>query len=212
MSERSYDRLSRWYDIISGSSEKKLQNYGLMMLDAKDGEQILEIGFGTGHCVVSIARSIGASGRIYGIDISKGMLDITSARVAKVGLSDRVVLKRDDAAVLPFDSGYFDAVFMSFTLELFDAAQIPAILKECKRVLRIGGRICVVAMMCRKEKASIISKFYEWAHSRFPEYVDCRPIAARQELQNAGFVICESKQMSIWSLPVEIVLAVCDKE
>ena len=180
------------------------------MLDAKDGEQILEIGFGTGRCIVSMARSVGASGRIYGIDISRGMLDITSVRVAKAGLSDRVVLKRDDAAVLPFDSDYFDAVFMSFTLELFDAAQIPSILQECKRVLRIGGRICVVAM-CRKEKASIISKLYEWAHRRFSEYVDCRPISARQELQNEGFVICESKQMSVWGLPVETVLAACDK-
>jgi len=207
MSDQSYDKLSKWYDMISGSNEKKLQNEGLRMLNAKDGEQILEIGFGTGHCVVSMARSIGTSGRIYGIDISKGMFDITSAKVAKAGLSDRVVLKREDAAVLSFDPGYFDAVFMSFTLELFSAAQIPAILRECKRVLRVDGRICVVAMMRRKEKAGIISKLYEWAHRQFPEYVDCRPIFVRQELQNAGFAICESKQMSVWSLPVEIVLA-----
>lgn len=211
MSERSYDRLSKWYDTLAGSSEKKLKDAGLRMLDAKDGERILEIGFGTGSCVVSLARSVGASGRIFGIDLSRGMLETASAKVAQAGLTDRVDLQRGDAAKLPFGADLFDAVFMSFTLELFDDIQIPAILQECQRVLKCSGRICVVAMMSGEEPglaAGLLPKLYAWAHRRFPETVDCRPISARQELRKAGFVCCESRRMSVWSLPVEVVLAI----
>ena len=58
----SYNRLSRWYDIIAGSTESKYRDLGLQALDAKPGERALEVGYGTGHCIVSLAGAVGPSG------------------------------------------------------------------------------------------------------------------------------------------------------
>ena len=203
----SYDRMSRWYDILASSSERKFRDAGLQRLNVKEGEVVLEIGFGTGHSILSLAGAVGDSGKVYGIDISPGMRAVTKQRVFQAGLTDRVALRLGDAAQLPFEEQYFDAVYSSFTLELFDTPEIPIVLQECRRVLRNGGRICVVSM-AKKEADSVAVRIYEWFHEKLPAYVDCRPIFVQKSLADAGFQILDVTEMPYWGLPVQIVLGI----
>jgi ubiquinone/menaquinone biosynthesis C-methylase UbiE len=199
-----YNRLSRWYDLIAGSTEKKYRDIGLQKLDAKPGEHILEIGFGTGHCMLALATAVSENGTVTGIDISDGMLAITEERIRKANLLDRVNLHLGDATTLPFSPDTFDGIFMSFTLELFDTPEIPLVLKKCDELLRQNGRLAIVALV---KKPGIAVKLYEWFHEKMPVAVDCRPINAQTDLIAAGFNIIETTTMSMWGLPVEIILA-----
>lgn len=203
---RNYDRLSRWYDGLAGSSEKKYRNLGLQMLDAQDGEHILEIGFGTGHCIVALAKAVGSTGNVCGVDISSKMLAIAQRRARQAGVSEWVDLQVGDAVQLPFEPGSFDAVFMSFTLELFDTPEIPQVLQQCRQVLRPNGRIGLVTMAL-PEQPGLAVRMYEWFHARWPASVDCRPILARQALQAAGFVLENARQFWMWGLPVDVLRA-----
>lgn len=202
----AYDKMSRWYDVVAGSSEQKFVQLGLEKLAVAEGEVVLEIGFGTGHALVALAQAVGESGKVYGIDISEGMRNLAQEEIEKAGLAERVELRLGDAAQLPFGNDSFDAIFMSFTLELFDTPEIPVVLAECRRVLRSGGRLAVVAMSKKGDGGSML-RLYEWAHEKIPKYVDCRPIYARQSLEEAGFEVVETVLKSMWGLPVEIVLA-----
>jgi ubiquinone/menaquinone biosynthesis C-methylase UbiE len=202
----SYDKMSRWYDLLVGKSEKKFRDKGLELLDVQEGETVLEIGFGTGHCTQALARSVGPTGHVYGIDISEGMLNITASRIKDAGLSERVFLQLGDAVNLPFQDNFFDAVFMSFTLELFDTPEIPAVLDQCQQVLKDGGRICVVSMS-KEDTPGLMLRLYEWGHEKLPNYIDCRPIFLKTFLENAGFQIQKKYTIRLWGLPVEIVLA-----
>lgn len=202
----SYNRLSRWYDMIAGSAEKKYRDWGLEKLSAQPGEKILEIGFGTGHCLVALAKAVGPVGRVIGLDISEGMLAIARERLGQEGLSELVDLHLGDAANLDFlEAGSLDGVFMSFTLELFDNPEIPRVLQDCHRSLKPGGRIAVVSMT-KTDPPGMVVRIYEWFHEYMPNYADCRPIFARQALEQSGFVIQDASISSMWGLPVEIVL------
>jgi demethylmenaquinone methyltransferase/2-methoxy-6-polyprenyl-1,4-benzoquinol methylase len=207
---QSYDRMSAWYDFISGRFEGRFRNLGLEKLKPVAGETILEIGYGTGHALLEMARAVGNTGKVYGMDISPGMREVANARVKNAGVASRVILDLGDAQSLKYMSNYFNAVFMSFVLELFDTPEIPKLLRECRRVLRKQGRLVVVALS-KSGDQSMMLRIYEWFHKKLPKYADCRPIYADKVLEEAGFKITDRMVMSSLGLPVEIVTAVPGK-
>lgn len=203
--ESAYDRMSRFYDRLAGGSERAFMEDGLRRLALRPGDRALEIGFGTGHAIVAMAKSVGPAGRVCGIDLSGAMLTLAEERTRREGVAERVELRRGDGAALPYAAGIMDAVFLSFTLELFDTPEIPVVLAECRRVLRPGGRIAVVAMSAA-ERPGLPLRLYLWAHKTFPAAVDCRPIFAGKSLEAAGFRLLHSVKENMWGLPVEIAL------
>ncbi len=200
-----YDKIARVYDLLAERSERPMREAGLEKLAAARGERVLEIGFGTGHCLVELAKAVGPSGRVLGVDISENMVALAKRLLKKENLTDRADVHCGDAEALPCDPDSLDAVFMSFTLELFDTPEIPRVLAECKRVLRPGGRIVVVAIS-KEGKQGLVLRAFEWTHRHFPNLMDCRPIYVRRALEAAGFDIQDVSIEHMW-VPVEIVKA-----
>ena len=199
----NYDRLSRWYDLLSGGAERALREAGLRELAVREGERVLEIGAGTGAALVELARAASPAGLALGIDLSPGMCRIAGLRI---GRPLRAAIACGDATRLPVAQNALDAAFMGFALELFDERDMHAVLTECRRVLRPGGRLCVVAM-AEPARPTAMTRLYAWAHRRFPTAVDCRPITVSQVLAQGGFRVERLTRRSAWGLPVEIALA-----
>jgi ubiquinone/menaquinone biosynthesis C-methylase UbiE len=200
-----YDKIARVYDLLAERSEQPVRRAGLEMLQARAGEHVLEIGFGTGHSLVELAQAVGPTGRVFGIDLSEKMRQAAQRLVREKGLEERVELTCGDALHLPYADETCDGIFTSFTLELFDTPEIPLVLADCRRVLKTGGRIVVVAMS-RVNPEGLMTEIFEWTHRHFPNYLDCRPILVRRAIEDAGFQTVESRLVKMW-INVEIVCA-----
>jgi demethylmenaquinone methyltransferase/2-methoxy-6-polyprenyl-1,4-benzoquinol methylase len=133
-------------------------------------------------------------------------MERTKRKINKRLLSERIILNCGDAAKLPYPENKFDVVFLSFTLELFDTPEIPIILNEIKRVLKPDGRLGVISLS-KDNGRSLFLRLYEWAHKKYPKYIDCRPIFVVHFLENAGFKINYKKKAKIFFAPLEIAIS-----
>src|ERR1041384_3949836 len=203
-----YNKIAQVYDFLSERSEEPIRSLGLEQLHIKEGERVLEIGFGTGTSLVELAKLVGSNGKVFGVDIADQMLKVACKSLRDKHHEDRIELTCEDAANLPYPANFMDAVFMSFTLELFDTPEIPVVLAECRRVIKPGGRLVVVSMSKQGEEGTLLHVF-EWTHKHFPNFLDCRPIFARRTIEAAGFQIESAERETMW-VPVEVVLGLKD--
>ncbi|MBM3702494.1 MAG: methyltransferase domain-containing protein [Actinobacteria bacterium] len=206
--KETYGKISKIYATLEGKFEKRLRERGVEYLDIQKGETVLEIGFGTGITLVEIAKSVGETGKAYGIDVTPEMVELARRRLEMEGLGRRVELSEGDARNMPYEDNMFNAVYMAAVLELFDTPDIPKVLKEIKRVLKSDGRLVVVSIPKEDHENSIVLRLYEWAHRKFPKYASCRPIYVEDSLRDAGYNLIRTDEMLMAKLfPMKIVVA-----
>jgi SAM-dependent methyltransferase len=109
-------------------------------LDPRSGETVLELGFGSGWGLRTIAaRAHGA--RVYGLDQSARMLE-QARRMNEVAISrGRMVLMRGAFRPLPWIDETFHKVLLVNVVYFFDANGRD--ISEVYRVLRSGGRLVI---------------------------------------------------------------------
>jgi ubiquinone/menaquinone biosynthesis C-methylase UbiE len=194
---------------VADGGEHQASERGQELLDVQPGASILEIGYCTGHSLVRLAKSVGTGGRVTGIDISPKMRDVARKRVSEAGMADGADLLVGETPPLPMEDASFDVVTMSFTLELLPLKTIPALLAECRRVLRPGGRLGVAstAAVEQGEDNSSLERTYIWMLTHFPHIVDCQPIHLEKLVSEAGFTLAKLERILLFTMPVGIVVA-----
>lgn len=206
--KRVYAKLSSIYAFIEERVERRIREKGLELLNAQIGQKVLEVGFGTGCTLVKMARHTGEEGEIYGIDVTFEMVERARKRIKEEKLGEKVRLSQADARSLPYRSDIFDAVYMAFTLELFDTPDIMGVLKESKRVLKPTGKLVVVSIPKGGYEKSLVLRLYETLHKIFPRYATCRPIYLENFIREAGYRIVKTDKIMIAGLfPMKVVVA-----
>ena len=104
------------------------------------GMWVLDVATGPGEPALTIARLVGPSGVVVGVDFSPTMLRRARARARSLGLRN-ALFREMDAEQLAFDDMTFDRVCCRFGLMLMPDAERA--LAEMRRVLVPGGRVAV---------------------------------------------------------------------
>ncbi len=101
----------------------------------RGGERVLDVGSGAGHTTLAFAR---AGARVTGVDLTAEMVETGRELARREGLED-ADFKQGDAEHLPFATDRFDLVTCRLCAHHF--ADVPAALREMRRVLRSDGAL-----------------------------------------------------------------------
>lgn len=114
------------------------------------GEQVLDLGTGTGAVAQRAAAIVGPRGRLVGVDISPEMLAL--ARRTNVGLGNLTFLE-GRAEAIPAEDAAFNAVLAC--LSMMYVIDREAASREIARVLKPGGRF-IAAVWAAPEQCDIV--------------------------------------------------------
>jgi S-adenosylmethionine-diacylgycerolhomoserine-N-methlytransferase len=114
-------------------------------LALKAGERVLEIGCGTGRNLVGAAKRY-PQARLYGLDISREMLQSAGSALQRASAESRARLAVADAMkfdpVPLFGAARFECVYFSYTLSMIPDWR--AAIAQAVQVLKPGGRLHIV--------------------------------------------------------------------
>lgn len=134
---RIYDLQSLVYDKTFGALVQRRIARAIEHMNIQETDKVLDVGVGTGASFQYYPRK----GRIYGVDLSGGMLRKARQKIRELDMPHATVFQAD-AMKLPFEDDCFDHLFISHVISV--VSDPYRLIQECQRVLKPGARIVMV--------------------------------------------------------------------
>lgn len=129
-------------DLMSAGLHRAWKRHLVQKMRLQPGHSVLDIAGGTGDIARRMAEKVGPSGRVILSDINADMLQAGRARLEDAGWLSPITPMQLDGEQLPFADRQFDAITIAFGLR--NMTNKAACLRECHRVLKVGGRLWVL--------------------------------------------------------------------
>ena len=126
------------------ADEISARNEYIRLLGVSPGEQVLEIGCGSGAVTRALAERIAPDGKVIALDACAPLLPIARGLASEAGLGNFIEFRHGDCRDLPFSDASFDVTLAVTTLSHVPNAERA--LREMVRVTRPGGRIGIFDM------------------------------------------------------------------
>jgi ubiquinone/menaquinone biosynthesis C-methylase UbiE len=161
-----YDLLA-W--LLTHGRERELRETIVRLASLKPGDDVLDIGCGTGTLAIIATRHVGASGAVTGIDASPSMIARANRKAEKAGAIATFLLAV--AENLPFPDRRFDVVFSTLMLHHLPRKSRQQCAQEIERVLKVGGRVVAVDFG-RTERRGLLAHFHRHGHVAIEDIVN----------------------------------------
>jgi ubiquinone/menaquinone biosynthesis C-methylase UbiE len=106
------------------------------LCELREGSVVLDAGTGTGFAAVATAKRVRQAGRVFGVDVSPGMLREARETCRAAALNNVEFIQADATSLPQFTAGTMDAVTCVASLLYMPATQALA---EWHRLLKPGG-------------------------------------------------------------------------
>ncbi len=147
----TWDRMAATYRHEEDPRFAPAVNYVIARATLRPGDDVLDLGTGTGSVALKAAGAVGPSGSVLAVDLSPEMLRVAAERAAADGVTN-VTFREGAAQAIPAPDSSVDVLTLSLCLMFVPDRATAA--RECARVLRPGGRF-VASVFGPPERADL---------------------------------------------------------
>ena len=144
-------RTIRWaqhYDVVvrllTLGKDKAIRQMTVDMAGIRPGDNVLDVGCGTGDLTLLAKARTGTGGKVVGIDAAPEMIEVARRKAAQK--NTEVEFRTEVIEALSFPDQTFDVVLSSLMMHHLPGELKRRGLAEIFRVLKPGGRVLVIDM------------------------------------------------------------------
>jgi ubiquinone/menaquinone biosynthesis C-methylase UbiE len=127
---------------VTFGKEHALRETTVNLAQMKPGDVVLEVGCGTGTLTLEAKRQAGPTGKVFGIDVIPGMIELSQRKAEQAQMD--VSFQLGSIADIPFPINHFDVVLCSFMIFHMSEMTRHQGIAEVYRVLKPMGRLLVL--------------------------------------------------------------------
>jgi ubiquinone/menaquinone biosynthesis C-methylase UbiE len=136
----------------------KLRQKTINLAQLQPGEQVLDVGCGTGTLAIEAARRVGSTGRVAGVDPGTQQIARARAKAARHNVPSEFQVGVIEQ--IPFPDRSFDVVFSTLMMHHLPAPLKRQGLAEIARVLKPGGRVIIADFTHKQERTGQAARFH----------------------------------------------------
>ena len=137
---------------------RQLRQKTINLARIQPGEQVLDVGCGTGTLAMAAARRVGRAGHVTGIDPASDQIARATSKTARHHLP--IDFQIGVIEQLPFPDSTFDVVFSTLMMHHLPAPLKRQGLAEIARVLKPGGRLVIADFTHKQERQGRATRFH----------------------------------------------------
>jgi ubiquinone/menaquinone biosynthesis C-methylase UbiE len=154
-----YDLIGWFHNTFSFRGQwRKLRQRTATLACIQPGEQVLDVGCGTGTLAMEVARRVGTAGRVTGVD--PGTQQIARARSKATRRNLPIEFQIGVIEQLPFTDQTFDVVLSTLMMHHLPVSLKRQGLAEIARVLKPGGRLVIADFKRKQERQGRAARFH----------------------------------------------------
>ena len=154
-----YDLMVWFHDTFSFRGKfRELRQRTATLACIQPGDAVLDVGCGTGTLAMEVARRVGTTGRVAGVD--PGTQQIARARAKAARCDVPIEFQIGLIEQLPFPDQTFDVVLSTLMMHHLPNTLKCQGLAEIARVLKPGGRLVIADFKRKQERAGQATRFH----------------------------------------------------